>query len=42
MAKAFEPILLKGSKYDENEIVIVHRFPPIEYDGKTRILLKHR
>jgi hypothetical protein len=39
-AKAFEVLLLKGSKYDDNEIGIVHRSPPIEHDGKTRVLLK--
>ena len=39
-AKAFEVLLLKGSKYDDNETGIVHRSPPIEHDGKIRVLLK--
>lgn len=39
-AKEFEVLLLKGAKYDENELSIVHRSPPIEQDQITRILLK--
>ena len=31
-AKAFEDLLLRGSKYDDNETVIVHRFLLIEHD----------
>ena len=39
-AKAFDVLLLKGSKYDTTETAIVHRSPPIEHHGMTRVLLK--
>lgn len=39
-AKAFEVLLIKGSKYDEHETGVVHRSPPIEHDRQIRVLLK--
>ena len=39
-AKAFEVLLIKGSKYDEYETGVVHRSPPIEHERHTRVLLK--
>lgn len=39
-AKAFEVILLKGAKYKERELGVIHRSPPIEKEKKVRVLLK--
>ena len=39
-AHAFDVLMLKGKKYGEGELAVVHRSPPIVHDNKTRVLLK--
>ena len=39
-AKPFEVLLIKGTRYEGSEKVIVHRSPPIKKSKKTRVLLK--
>ena len=39
-AEEFEVLLLKGAKFGEDSISVVHRSPAIEKEKKTRVLLK--
>ena len=39
-SKNFEVLLLRGKKYKNGELGVVHRSPPVEKDAKTRVLLK--
>ena len=39
-ANTFDVLILKGKKYGEGELAVVHRSPPIMRHNKTRVLLK--
>ena len=39
-ANTFDVLFLKGKKYGEGELAVVHRSPPIMHQNKTRVLLK--
>ena len=39
-AQAFEVLIIEGSKNDRGAPGVVHRSPPIEHNGLTRVLLK--
>ena len=39
-ANTFDVLILKGRKYGEGELAVVHRSPPIIRHNKTRVLLK--
>ena len=39
-ANTFDVLILKGRKYGEGELAVVHRSPPIIRYNKTRVLLK--
>ena len=39
-ANTFDVLFLRGKKYGEGELAVVHRSPPIVHQNKTRVLLK--
>ena len=39
-ANTFDVIIVKGAKYENGERSVVHRSPPIEHQGITRVVLK--
>ena len=39
-ANEFDVLLLKGAKYGNEELSVIHRSPPIEKMRTTRVLLK--
>ena len=39
-ANTFDVIIIKGAKYKDGELSVVHRSPPIEHEKITRVVLK--